>query len=187
MGLAACSTWIMLNHVTRKLSKYPEEMREKMKFLSPAEPRYTDHPPHTVLRFHVYRSAAKAILLTVPQECKPRFAAFHANSCSSPTEVNQLLLLFKAQPPVHSDPRIGLPKSVEDSTSSVGHGPTRQNGRIHSIPIQQQAYGSIFCRHSFDASEARIKIHQPEREPDVSRHFLHAVQKTDLPMATVYC
>ena len=35
-----CSTWIMLNLKTRKLAKYPDEMKEKMKFLAPKPPRY---------------------------------------------------------------------------------------------------------------------------------------------------
>jgi len=33
------STWIMLNLKTRKLAKYPDEMKEKMNFLAPKPPR----------------------------------------------------------------------------------------------------------------------------------------------------
>lgn len=36
----------MLNLKTRKLAKYPDEMKEKMNFLAPKPPRYTP-PPST--------------------------------------------------------------------------------------------------------------------------------------------
>ena len=34
------STWVMVNTLTRKLAKMPDEMREKMEYLAPHPSRY---------------------------------------------------------------------------------------------------------------------------------------------------
>lgn len=34
-----CSTWVMLNTLTRRLAKMPDEMRTKMEYLAPHPPR----------------------------------------------------------------------------------------------------------------------------------------------------
>ncbi len=50
-SLMLCSTWVMLNTLTRRLAKMPDEMRSKMEYLAPHPPRWVQehlcHGPFT--------------------------------------------------------------------------------------------------------------------------------------------